>query len=231
MKKILIFLFITLGCNAQRENTVFENTLPIKLKDICFNGVCLFDSVSSALKIFGKPNEIFTEKFIEPVDGREFIFNHYKYYSRNDKTKYFQFSEIISYKKGIVMDFKNIGNPPYIFGKEKKFYINQDTTELKNLVPSIYYKERERVEDYVKNRKKEITKKFEDIKQFKEFKTDSTFRKLKTSEYKKRVKEIEASGCCLSINLDVENNNYGYYGILLGYFEGKLTNMRIYKEL
>jgi len=231
MKKILIFLFITLGCNAQRDNTVFENALPIKLKDICFNGVCLFDSVSSALKIFGKPNEIFTEKFIEPVDGREFIFNHYKYYSRNEKTKYFQFSEIISYKKGVIMDFKNVEHPVFIFGKENEFYINQDTTELKNIVPTKYYRAKEWVEYYIKERTKDVQQKFEDIKEFKEFKTDSTFRKKRTDEFSLKIKDIEANRCCLSINLDIESNNFGYYGVVFQYSYGKLSNIWISKEL
>ncbi|WP_435356012.1 hypothetical protein [Emticicia sp. SJ17W-69] len=234
MKTILtlICLFILFGCNAQNANTVTDRfQTSIKVKDVCFNGVCLFDSLSSALKVFGKPNEIITEKIIEPVDGREYIFIHYRYYSGNDENKYFQFSENIVGKKGIIIDFKNVQHPAYIFGKEKQFYINQDTIELKNIAPMKYYKARQWVEGYIKERTKDILQKFEKIKQFKEFETDSTFRKSKTNEFNQKIKEIEKNRCCLSISLGIENNNYGYNGVVLQYVNRKLSFIWISKEL
>jgi len=226
----LVIMSFLMSCKAQNTFRVVDKfETPIQIKDVCFNGVCLHDSVTYALKVLGKPNENLLEKLTEPVDGRIYLFKHYRYFDGESQKKYFQFTENTLSKEGIIIDFMYAGHSDFRFGRKKQFYIGQDTTELKKIIPLLYIQERQLNDFYIRQRLKSIKKSFEEVKQSKKFKTDATFREAKINEFNERKRIIESDKCCLEISIDIENNKFGYYSIILRY--GKtLSSMRFYRE-
>lgn len=235
MKRKLVALLLTInfGCNAQDNEKNSLNSEKISFKNVCFNGVCLRDSIERVIGKYGKPDNIILINTIDQVDGMEFSFYKYRYYYKKNKDKYFDFIEERKHNKGVVFSFRNVGNTNFYFeiGDGRTIIIGSDTLQIKNEFPNRYRDEVESTLARYKKRKNNIEDELIKIENDKKAKSDTILLQKRIKKLKIELNDFEKEkNIALNINVDIVNNPYGYYGLIFHYINGRLEYITTYME-
>lgn len=230
---VIAISYISCGQNKKvsvEQSLNLNKLITINYQEVCFNGVCLQDSVSKGLKRFGQPDTITyylmsVKPYLVDSNIREYIY--YKRESNEEHKHFFKFREFDN--EGVIYEFMNENNDNFLFDKNDLFKINSNMASFEKYYTKNIELQNNKIDEYNKFIKAREEALISEQKESLNHKNDElSHSKIKEKANKDKILKAHDSK---EFTFDFTKNSFGYESLRFRYNKnGKLESIGMYYE-